>query len=296
MAEARSGFKNILGKYSVDDQGVMRSVGVLVHNTRETKSGDRYSFSQDSQNENIQFFLVANGQAYNKNLHDLQHPKGSFKFVVNLGENNERLAKITDDASTIDLIYQVDGTSIKVEGNIYHTADSALNIDNKPHSISGVLNDNEDTLRISFEDFPNLGDRDFNDVIFDVNISYGDSISSLNDISPTGGEVDISDKDLYDDSDDIFDTHLINSNNDITFPRNESTAETTSEEVANILIQLNRLLEEPSLLDNDIADYIVKTTTDNTIKHEQKVVSVENNEIDLNTDFDPVLNQHIDYI
>ena len=265
---------------------------------------------QNKKNENIQFFLIANGQSYNKNLQDLQHPKGTFKFVVDLGGDDERLAKITDDPSTIDLIYQVKDKVTQVEGNIYHTADAALNHDSKSHSISGLLDDNDNTLRISFEDFPNLGDRDFNDVIFDVNISYGhelsDHVKNLNEISPAGGDKDITDGDLYDDVDDLLDQLFgLNSldgnsffegfNEDVSLGRGTDTNEVVSEYV-DTLIELGQQLEDHSSLNEYIANYLEETAVGGSI--ESEVATVEGKSIDVShdTSFDFIANEHVDYL
>ena len=303
MAESKSGLKSILGKYSVDEQGIMRNTGVIVHNTRETKFGDEYSFYQGGQNKNVQFFLIANGQSYNKNLHGLQHPKGSFKFIANFGSDDERLAKITDDPSIIELIYQVDDKTTKVEGNIYHTTNSALNHDNKSHSISGVLGNNNDALRVSFEDLPNLGDRDFNDVTFDVSISYientPDYASNLDDIAPAGGNEDDTNRDLYDKEDDIldlplFDSRLINVLGDDVLIEEEMFSEATD-----TLIQLDELLTGNSTLDNNIIGYIEKTTPDDIMETDQRTVLVDKVEKDIISfpnDIDASIFQHTDYL
>ena len=173
LSETNTGFKNIFGKYTVDQNGIIQDAQLLTNNTREVESGAQYSFVHESTEENLQFFLIANGHSYNKQLDNIDEANSSLKFVSNLGTADERLAKITDDPSQIDLVYKTHEEIVSLNGKIFHTSNQELNADNKSHSISGVVsNEDLNTLRIGFEDFPNLGDGDFNDLIVDVEIFY----------------------------------------------------------------------------------------------------------------------------
>jgi len=311
MAEAKSGLKNILGKYSVDEQGTIRGVSVLVHNTRDVKSGDKYSFLQDGPSDNLQFFLISNGHAYNKSLEDNKQSNGAFRFVVNSGTEQERLAKITDDPEAIELVYQTEDKTTQVEGNVYHTVDSSLNNDNKEHSISGLATSDETTLRVGFEDFPNLGDRDFNDVVFDVNIdSFQENpsiVTSLNEIAPAAGS-----ENLYDKFDDLLNNsneslEIINRNNTDEngmsgmFANNTNVSDSedptdTASEYIDTLIDFAQVIEGESTLDNDIASFVHKTTTGDVINEEksaptQKIATVSSNN---GLEFNP--NEYTDYL
>lgn len=202
MDEPKTGFKNIFGKYVVDENGFMHSANILTHNTRDIAKGHKVSFLHEDTQGDLQFFLIANGHSYNKNLNSAE---GDINFVYGLGTDQERVAKISDDPSQIDLIYTKDGHDDKLFGPIYHTGNAQLNFDGKAHSISGLVNDNDtNILRVGFEDFPNLGDGDFNDVMFDIEVFYLSKdtvvVHDLNGIEPASGEDEI---DLKDD-DELF--------------------------------------------------------------------------------------------
>jgi hypothetical protein len=269
MASTNSGFKNMLGKYTVDDQGIMRSVGMLVQNTRDVKSGEEYSFFQDSVRGDLQFFLIANGHSYNKNLDDVTKQNGSFKFVVGFGTDGERLAKVTDEPQTIDLVYDIDGKTDKVAGNVYHTTSSDLNSDNKAHSISGVTGQDGTQLRIGFEDFPNLGDRDFNDVVFDVSITYAQNeiLQSLVDIEPASGDVFDRKDALYGELDELI-TGLLNG--DLS-PQSYSNNFGRDEFLSDLIIDSNHVLsdinevDDYADLDKYIEDYLEATFGPGTV-------------------------------
>ncbi len=119
------------------------------------------------------FFIISNGDRINKGYGGLNG--GELRFVYGLGGDNERLAKVTDNAANVSLIYVVGDNITVLQGDVYHATDSndskALNPDGQIHAIAGLADaDNDSVLRIGFEDLKNLGDADFNDVVFDVSI------------------------------------------------------------------------------------------------------------------------------
>lgn len=136
----------------------------------------QYSYTIDGETgSQLGMFIIADGASANhqyKNL-DLEH--GTLEFIYDFGGVNERAAKITDSAADITLIHRNGNQITVIEGEIYHATgrgDSTdINPDNAVHVVSGLADpDDTDVLRIGFEDLKNLGDADFNDVVFDVSI------------------------------------------------------------------------------------------------------------------------------
>lgn len=134
-----------------------------------------YSVSGE-ENSEIGFFIIANGDRVNGGYDDLDFENGTLEFIYGLGTDSERTAKITDAANDVSLVYRNGDNEKVLNGNIYHTtedgASTAINPDNTIHAISGLAEaGNDDVLRIGFEDLKNLGDADFNDVVFDITIA-----------------------------------------------------------------------------------------------------------------------------
>ncbi len=266
MDKPQTGFKNIFGKYVVDENGYMHSANILAHNTRGIEKGHQVSFVHSDTQNDLQFFLIANGYSYNKNINS---DGGDINFVYGFGTQDERVAKITDDPSTIDLIYTTQEADVKLTGPIYHTSNPQLNYDGKGHSISGLINEGDtNILRIGFEDFPNLGDGDFNDLIFDVEIAYipPDSIMAigLNNIVTASGNDDIflKDKDANDPLlEDGFSPNNLYSHdggNDIFAQgdlKNINDEEHT-EESLEILISMDNVLQSTDSQDLAIANFV----------------------------------------
>lgn len=266
MSETNSGFKNIFGKYTVDQQGTIQSVNLLTRNTRDVENGQQYSFVHESTEENLQFFLIANGHAYNKQLNHQDSSDGSFSFVYSFGTDNERLAKVTDDPSQIDLVYKTHEEIMSLKGNIYHTGNQNLNHDNKQHSISGLVSD-EDTniLRIGFEDFPNLGDGDFNDLIFDVEISYVPTDTNiaeiLNNTVPASGLDNVTLEDINQNND-FKPNHSPLSNfstNTHGIDNNDRNTDIIEENL-NTLLAFEKIIQEDNTDDLVILDFVKETT------------------------------------
>lgn len=141
---------------------------------KETLSSD-YSFTYniDSQyGTELGLFIISDGDRKN-DLSGLDLENGTLNFIYHLGQTDERLAKITDTASEISLIYTNGDEKIILKGDIYHStergASTNINPDGSEHAVSGLVDASDpSTLRIGFEDLRNLGDADFNDVVFDI--------------------------------------------------------------------------------------------------------------------------------
>jgi hypothetical protein len=184
MVQSAGSFKNVLGYYSIDHDGTIRDVSIAFSNTRATESGLTHNFDVGTNNGSINFFVVANGYNLNSFFADKNLEEGDLSFVYHHGQVDERLAKITDAADDITLIYQAgDGEISTVKGPVYHATESAsssdINSDGDVHVVSGIAeNGDSEVLRIGFEDFPGLGDADFNDIVFDVSASYLNPINN----------------------------------------------------------------------------------------------------------------------
>jgi len=174
--ESKAGYKNTLGHYEINADGTINAVGIAFANAKKTASGAEYSFdvSGDPETE-LGFFIIANGFRKNKEYRDIDFEEGELNFVYDHGGADERLAKLTDHAEDISLVYTNGEEIVVLKGHIYHTTEregsTNLNFDNAVHAVSGLADIGDPgTLRIGFEDLPNLGDADYNDLIFDLDI------------------------------------------------------------------------------------------------------------------------------
>lgn len=138
---------------------------------------DHYVYTLDGeQGTELGTFIIADGDRVNNKYQGLDLENGELQFVYKLGQGDERLAKITDSSEDVSLVLVNGSNRTVLSGNIYHStergASTAINADHAEHVVSGLVNaDDDGTLRIGFEDLKNLGDADFNDVVFDVKIS-----------------------------------------------------------------------------------------------------------------------------
>ncbi len=203
LVETGGSFKNVVGHYVVGEDGTIRDVTIAFRNTRSAEPGLTHSFNVSGNNGSLNFFIVAHGYSMNREFSDLDSTNGDFSFVYKEGSEDERPAQITDQSSDVTLIYQAgDGKVSKIRGPVYHSTQSDkehdLNTDGENHTVSGISKDDQDqsVLRIGFEDFPGLGDADYNDVVFDLSVSYLHPdftdkhlvASSLNDLMPSSGD------------------------------------------------------------------------------------------------------------
>lgn len=133
-----------------------------------------YEYSLDAQyGDTLGLFIISDGDRKNAGYSNIDLENGELRFVFNLGQDTERLATIHDSAANITLVHSLNGVDTILKGDVYHSlergASALINPDGKEHSISGVVDsENPDTLRVGFEDLRNLGDADYNDVVFDI--------------------------------------------------------------------------------------------------------------------------------
>lgn len=195
--DTSAGYKNTLGYYSVDENGTITGVQIAYTNVHKAKKGNEQGLDLDGSPYDTGFFIIADGARLNKNFKKFDLEKGELKFVFHKGEADERLATINDNAEDIDLVYTLDGKETVIKGDTYHATVTGevdnLNPDGKDHGQITTETDGDKTvLNIGFEDLYNLGDKDYNDVTFKLEIknqapeAKDDVISAVSDNVITG--------------------------------------------------------------------------------------------------------------
>ncbi len=159
-------------------------------NTKSTAKGDRFDFTTSgTAAPTIGTFILANGAKLNRSFDDMSLDSAHLAFVYRAGTPSERAANVMDPAGDVSLVYtDDDGSSHTLSGNVYHST-KGLNADGFEH-VSQTWDAN--ILRQGFEDMKGLGDRDFNDVLLDIEID----ITQITDTSPVGSAISISSNDV----------------------------------------------------------------------------------------------------
>lgn len=175
-----AGFRNTLGFYNIAQDGTIMHTEIAFTDVKAYAPGSTATINlPGAPDTDFGFFIIANGANKNNNYTGLDLENGTLNFIYNYGKADERAAKITDDGKKISLVFS-DGVNESVivgsKNHIYHTTtrdgSQMLNPDGKSHVVSGLIHNGDDTvLRIGFEDLPNLGDADYNDVVFDLKVA-----------------------------------------------------------------------------------------------------------------------------
>lgn len=174
-----AGYKNTLGVYSIADDGTIQMTSVLWENVKDAglNVDHQIDLPVGSDGGQFGFFIIANGYNINGQYSGLNITGDDVvSFVYDYGGPNERAANISDDGSLVSVVYNDGTTERLLKGFHYHTTprgeDPDINWDGEIHAISGLPNlADPDLFRIGFEDLPNLGDSDYEDVLFDLNIN-----------------------------------------------------------------------------------------------------------------------------
>ncbi|MCB1532293.1 MAG: type I secretion C-terminal target domain-containing protein [Alphaproteobacteria bacterium] len=177
--EGFAGYNNTLGMYRIGANGEMEAAQILYTNVKDVglNTAQIIDLPVGENGGEYAFFIIANGDRVNGEYNGLDNinDPGAIRFVYDFGGANERDALITDNGGDITIVYD-DGVSVQALGGYhYHTTerggDANLNWDGETHALSGLVDaENPDLLRIGFEDLPNLGDADYEDVLFDINV------------------------------------------------------------------------------------------------------------------------------
>ncbi|USO05292.1 MAG: type I secretion C-terminal target domain-containing protein [Rhodospirillales bacterium] len=173
-----AGYNNTLGIYSITADGTIEMASVLWANVKDAgiNIDHQIELPVGEAGGQFGFFIIADGDRVNSEYLGLDITGDNvISFVYDYGGVNERAATINDDGNLVSVVYN-DGTTEQVlNGYHYHTTprgDSPdINWDGDTHAVSGLLDlANQNVLRIGFEDLPNLGDADYEDVLFDLDI------------------------------------------------------------------------------------------------------------------------------
>ncbi len=171
-----AGYNNTLGAYTIAADGTLMAAQIVVPNGN-TAGTAPHTLALPGGQDGFGFFLIANGFTVNSGYAGLDLVNGTLNFVYRNGTAQERLAKVSDHGADIALVYTAPGGAETVlQGAVYHTTDrggsTAINVDESIRVVSGLPDPSDpSTLRIGFEDLPALGDRDYEDIVFDVQIS-----------------------------------------------------------------------------------------------------------------------------
>lgn len=183
-----AGYDNTLGVYRIDESGHMEAASILWNNVKT--AGRDISHTIDlpfgTDGGDIGFFIIANGNNRNNFTGLNTGEEGNIKFIYDLGGANQREATIYDNGAMVKMVYD-DGVTIRtLTGDHYHTTDrgsiTLINSDGASHIVSGEGTGNGETLRIGFEDLRNLGDADYEDVLFDLTVSTHAPTTFIGDI------------------------------------------------------------------------------------------------------------------
>jgi len=174
-----AGYKNTLAIYEVADDGAIQNVQVLWGNVKDAGFGNTYTIDipTGADGGEFGFFIIANGYRVNGNYAGLDiEGEGNVSIIYDYGGPNERAGNVNDDGDFLSTVYNDGVTEMVLNGPTYHTTprggDNSINPDDQTHVVSGQATDGDtEVLRIGFEDLPNLGDADFEDVLFDLDIN-----------------------------------------------------------------------------------------------------------------------------
>lgn len=174
----QAGYGNTLGVFTIDSNGNLKAETILIKNGNSAVSGQTFNYTAGSDAQSTGFFIIANGAGANNNYNGINVNTGSLDFIFNYGLPSERPATASDDGSKISLVHTNGNVETVLQGPLYFTTDRGgvenLNADGSVRVVSGIPNGDDNALRIGFEDLPSLGDKDFNDMVFDVSIKTKD--------------------------------------------------------------------------------------------------------------------------
>ncbi len=167
--DTNAGYNNTIGVYTIAEDGTIGNVEIAFENVKDNDQGDTYEMSVTGDDTaQFGFFIIADGARKNNNFNNFDLENGELQFVFDQGEADERPATIHDDPAEVSLVYNDGETTEIIDGHIYHdTPDLNPNDLDYVHE-SDLSNGGQ---RLGFEDLPNLGDQDYNDVIIDVNVT-----------------------------------------------------------------------------------------------------------------------------
>ena len=180
FAGGTAGYANFVGLYSVAADGTITDVSLAFEDVHAVDPGDAATVTlPGGPGSGFGLFLIVHGARLNSGYQGLDLETGTLAFIHDFGGPGERAAKITDSGADISLVFDDGETKTVLQGPVVHSTErggsALLNADDTVHVAAGRLTAGNDTaLRVGFEDMPGGGDSDFNDVIIDVGITFGE--------------------------------------------------------------------------------------------------------------------------
>ena len=192
FVNTNAGYNNTIGVYTIAEDGSIGNVEIAFDNVKDNAAGDTYEMSVTGDDAaQFGFFIIADGARENGDFDNFDLENGDLQFVFDQGGTDERPATIHDDPSDVSLVYSDGETTAVVDGNIYHDTP-----DLNPSDLDHVQESDIDGggQRLGFEDLPNLGDQDYNDVTIDVSVTketvpVSDTDDSQEDDNGSGDDV-----------------------------------------------------------------------------------------------------------
>ena len=175
-----AGYQNSLGFYVINSNGSIENPQLLFKNAKILEAGTEFSLGILEEGQQVGFFLIANGgrgiwsaedDATNRmSMQNLDLEQVTFSFVDAEGEN----AAISSETAP-QLLLQKDGVNYVINKNIYHSDNNEnLNPDSVQHGGAG-WDSEEGKLLLGFEDLLGGGDRDYNDLLFHLDLGEGNN-------------------------------------------------------------------------------------------------------------------------
>jgi T1SS-143 domain-containing protein len=168
-----AGYNNTIGMFTYGPDGTITASDVLVANGNNAPFGSSFSFNAGA-NQTVGFFLIADGYSTNPSVN---LASGSVELIYKYGTPDARAAKITDAGADVVMVHtSTTGVKTALNEPIYFSSEkggsTSLNEDGSVRVVSGLVDPSDNNvLRIGFEDLPGLGDKDFNDIVFDVTLT-----------------------------------------------------------------------------------------------------------------------------
>ena len=171
-----AGYNNTVGMFLVNPDGSITSADILIQNGNALAPGQTFDFNAGA-GQTVGFFMIADGFTTNSSYAGINLNAGALNFVYKNGTPDERPATVNDNGADVVLVHTSAGgvETVLVEPMYFSNirgGSTSLNEDGSVRVISGLADPSDpNTLRVGFEDLPNLGDRDYNDIVFDVTLT-----------------------------------------------------------------------------------------------------------------------------
>jgi len=171
-----AGYRNSLGSYKVDENGLFYDETIHFPNASLSGSGGDLTAGVSESSLSLQagdqlgFFIVSNGYSVNGGYSGIDLDSGALAF-----RNTDGSA--AGISSNSPALWHIDGSGLETEIVVhkYHTAagvdgeDYGLNADGLAHTV-GLVNSDKGFVTLGFEDLYNGGDLDFDDSVFSIDI------------------------------------------------------------------------------------------------------------------------------